>query len=102
MNDRLLSAISLCRKAGKLKMGSDAVKEEVVDGSAALVLLANDLASRSDKQIRFICEHNKTKVRTLPYPMEELWQVTGKKYGILAVCDKGFAKMIENLLKRET
>ncbi|MEM1484676.1 50S ribosomal protein L7 [Oscillospiraceae bacterium PP1C4] len=102
MNDKLFSAISLCRKAGKLKMGSDVVKEEVLDGSAALVLLTNDLVERSERQTRFVCENNRTKVRSLPYSMEQLWPITGKKYGILAVCDSGFAKMIEGLLPPET
>ena len=98
MNHKLLSAISLCRKAGKLRMGMDVVREAVQDGSAKLVLLASDLAKRSEGQILAACEGRKVPVHTLPLDMEALWQVTGKKYGILAVCEDGFAKMIIGLL----
>lgn len=98
MNDKLMSAISLCRKAGKLKMGGDVVKEAVAAGEVFDVLLTSDLVERSDRQIRFSCEGSKAKILVLPYTMEELWSVTGKKYGILAVCDAGFARMIEGLL----
>ena len=38
MNDKLLSALSLCRKAGRLKMGGDVVREEIMKGGARLVL----------------------------------------------------------------
>lgn len=102
MNDRLMSAISLCRKAGKLKMGGDVVKEAALSGEARLVLIASDLAERSEKQIRQVCEGSGTRLESLPLTMEQLWQVTGKKYGILAVCDQGFAKMIDGLVKRES
>lgn len=98
MNDKLISAISLCRKANKLKMGFDVVKEEAAKGTAVLVLLVRDLAPRSERQIRFSCEQSGTKVSVLPYTMEELSVITGRNYGILAVCDNGFAKMIEGLL----
>ena len=98
MNDRLLASISLCRKAGKLRMGSDVVKDEVIAKNAVLVLLAGDLAPRSERQIRFVCERERCKVVSLPFQMEQLAQVTGRLAGILAVCDPGFAKMIEGLL----
>lgn len=102
MNDKLMSALSLCRKAGKLRMGTDVVKEEVGTGGAALVLVAADVAERTERQIRFVCEHNKVKVCKLPYSMEDLWQITGKQYGVYAVCDRGFAKMISGLIPGES
>ena len=53
MNDKLLSALSLCRKAGRLKMGGDVVREEIMKGGARLVLLASDAAERTVRQMRF-------------------------------------------------
>ncbi|RGX56863.1 MULTISPECIES: L7Ae/L30e/S12e/Gadd45 family ribosomal protein [Anaerotruncus] len=98
MNDKLFSAISLCRKAGKLCMGMDVVKEKAFSGEAKLVLLASDVSERSERQARFACGDCGVRVAKLPYTMEELSRVTGKAYGILAICDGGFSRMIEKLL----
>ena len=97
MNDRLLSAISLCRKAGKLRLGGDVAREEALSGGAKLMLLSADLAARSNRQTRFGCGE-RVPVRELPFSMEELSRVTGRRCGIMAVCDEGFAKMISGLL----
>ena len=43
--NKLLGALSLCRKAGKLTMGFDPVAESAAKGKAALVLLAADLSA---------------------------------------------------------
>ncbi len=96
--DKLINAISLCRKAGKLKMGTDVVKEQIEKGKANLVLTASDIADRSKRQIEFICTKSSLPIKSVPYTMENLSVVTGKKYGILAVCDKGFAEMIGGLV----
>lgn len=94
MTDKLMGAVSLCRKAGKLVMGSDVCAEAVRARKAALVLLTNDLAERSAKRIRLVCEECGVKLLILPRGMEELAPVAGKSYGVFAVCDRGFAKMI--------
>lgn len=96
--DKLLSAISLCRKAGKLKMGTDVVKEQIEQKTAKLVLTASDIAERSKRQIDFVCAKASLTAVSVPYTMEDLSMVTGKRYGILAVCDKGFADMIGGLV----
>ena len=101
MNSKLISAISLCRKAGKLKMGFDVVKEEVKYGNADAVLLCSDLSERSQQQMQYICQENQVPVARLPVTMEELWSVAGRKCGIFAVEDRGFCKMICSLWSPE-
>ena len=44
---KLFSALSLCRKAGKLVLGFDAVTDSVYGGKAVLVLLAADASDRT-------------------------------------------------------
>lgn len=83
-------------------MGSDVVKDEAVTGGAKLVLLTNGLAQRTQRQARLACEKRSVPVADLPYTMEELALVTGKPYGVLAVCDRGFADMIGKLLPDKT
>lgn len=101
MADRLMGAVSLCRKAGRLRMGMDLVCEEVQKGGVRLVLVADGVSGRSERKVREVCEAGNVPVHRLPCTMEELSRVTGKKYGILAVCDEGFAGMIGGLLGSE-
>lgn len=97
--DKLLGAVSLCRKAGKLVGGRDAVEKSARGGACALVLLAQDLAPRSLEQARRFCLQTRTPCKTLPRTMEQLSPILGgKQVGILAVCDQGFARMIVNQL----
>ena len=44
-NEALFQAVSLCRKAGALTMGFDAVEDAVVKGKAWLVMTASDAIS---------------------------------------------------------
>ena len=50
-NEALFQAVSLCRKAGALTMGFDAVEDAVVKGKAWLVMTASD-ASPKTVQLR--------------------------------------------------
>mgnify|MGYP003377541488 CR=1 FL=1 len=56
MNDSLLSSIGLARKAGKLILGFDAVSAACKNGTAALVLLSEDLSPKSRKEIVRVAE----------------------------------------------
>ena len=46
-NEALFQAVSLCRKAGALTMGFDAVEDAVVKGKAWLVMTASDAVMTS-------------------------------------------------------
>lgn len=98
MTDKLMGAIGLCRKAGKLVMGSDPVAEAVRERKAALVLTASDFAPRSQRQADRVCEQYQVVLVRLPCTMDQLAALLGKTYGVLAVCDLGFARMIRGLL----
>ena len=46
-NEALFQAVSLCRKAGALTMGFDAVEDAVVKGKAWLVMTASDASPKT-------------------------------------------------------
>ena len=48
--NKLLFALSLAKKSGKLVVGFDAVKTAVIHGNAHIVLLANDLSEKTIKR----------------------------------------------------
>ena len=55
----MLGALGLCRKAGKLVMGFDAVAESVMKGKAVLVLTAQDISpappAKPENSVRAFC-----------------------------------------------
>lgn len=83
-------------------MGGDVVREEIMKGgSPGWCCSASDAAERTVRQMRFACEEGKVPLRMIPRTMDELWATAGKRYGVFAVCDGGFAKMIAGLLPPE-
>lgn len=93
---RVLGMLSLCRRAGRLTAGMEAVLEAARKGAAFLVLLAEDLSPRSARRLRQ--KLPALPVATLPCTMQTLSAVTGKLSGILAVCDENFARGIQALM----
>ncbi len=94
---KTLGLLSLCRRAGKLCTGMEAVLEKAGRGEAALILLAEDLSPRSAERLRNRLPED-IPVRSLPCTMQTLSAVTGKAAGIVAVCDENFACGIRAML----
>ena len=88
MNDRLLSFLGICRRAGKLVIGNDPVKESIETEKALLVILASDISQNTLKKIK---------------PVIEASQVPclGKACAVLSVTDSGFATKLCELLEAE-
>ncbi|WP_312644811.1 ribosomal L7Ae/L30e/S12e/Gadd45 family protein [Hydrogenoanaerobacterium sp.] len=100
--NRLLSTISLTKRAGKLLLGFDQVKDAVLKGEAEIVLTASDLSEKSRKGINLICEAEDIESFSLPITMDEFWYEIGKRTGIIAVTDPGLAGKLRTMLSRET
>ena len=96
---RVLGMLSLCRRAGRLTAGMEAVLEAAGKGAAFLVLLAEDLSPRSARRLRQ--KLPALPVATLPCTMQTLSAVTGKLSEILAVCDENFAGGIRAMMSDE-
>lgn len=99
MENKLLSTLGICRKAGKLVTGFDAVAEAAAQGDLALILLAGDLSPKSGKEMRFVAAKHDTEVRSAPFAMEDIHRRLGKRSGILGVADQGLANTIKTYLE---
>ncbi len=97
---KLVSAISLCRKAGKLVMGFDAVRESVFGGKAALVLLAADVSEGTAKRMRRTCE-DLTDCLSMPLTQMELCSISYKKVGVYGILDENLADLCKQYLAEE-
>ena len=94
--NRLTASLTMCRKAGKLLLGFDAVKEAAKQGSVKLFLLAADASEKTEKEIRFFA--GTLPVRKLPFDMDTLKLVFRKRTAVFGVCEDGFAAKISSLL----
>lgn len=91
---KLLSLLGLARRAGKLALGADAVTEAVQSGGARLVVFSSDLSSRTSGAVARAA--HRVLAVSLPASMEEIGRAVGKRTGVTAVLDDGFArKMLE-------
>ena len=97
-NDKLLSFLGLCKRAGCLISGADTVTRAVCDGKTVLVLYASDVSDNSLKQVLRAARSHDVPARMLPRSKEELSFALGKHCGIVCTTDHGFAKKILVLL----
>lgn len=96
--DKLIGALSLCRKAGKLVMGFDPAAQSMAKGRAAALLLAADLSEGSARRITRLAQAAGFSPLRLPLTQRQLLAVTPKPTGIFAVEDPGLAGLIASRL----
>lgn len=91
--DKLLGALGLCRRAGALTAGFDAVKDAILAGRAYLVLVAQDASEGNVRRIRWMCDEvgDGCAVCQLPLTKQDLAAILHKAVGVLAVTDENLA-----------
>ncbi len=94
--NRLTASLTMCRRAGKLLLGFDAVKDAAAQGSVRLVLLAADASAKTEKEIRYYA--GEIPMRKLPFDMETLRLYFRKRTAVFGVCEDGFAAKLMTLL----
>lgn len=102
MNDKLLHFLGIARRAGKLSLGNDAAIEAMRKGNTELLLIANDLSPRTAGGIRSAAEDEEVAVVEVKATMDEISMALGKRTGVIAVNDAGFAKKLLALCTAET
>ncbi len=101
MNEALISTITFCKRLKKLVLGFDAVKESIQKGQTQLVLTASDSSAKTQKEINYLCSQCCVLCCQTPFTLDEYWYLVGKRVGVIAVEDEGFAKKIIAHLKQE-
>lgn len=98
-NDRLLSFLGICKRAGRLLWGADTVTKAVTEGRALIVLYASDVSENSLKQVLRAAQEKNIPVHRLSCAKDELSFALGRHCGIIAAADKGFAEKISELIR---
>lgn len=96
---RLTGALGMCRRAGRLTTGFDAVAALPSQNGPLLVMTAADISPKSRKELVFALQkagRNAEEILPLPLAKEELGRALGfqKPVGVLATQDPGFASAI--------
>ena len=92
MSNNKMGPITMCRKAGKLQMGMDMVKDSCREKNAKGVFVATDFSKKSLKEIKFVCFNENVPLYNLNMSMDEIWADLGKRVGVISISDKGFCK----------
>ena len=90
--NKLLSLLTMCRKAGQLQMGFDPMKEALAGGKAKAVIIAADVSPKTEKEARFFADKYNVPAEKTGTSLDEIFAGLGKRAGILTICDEGFAK----------
>ena len=99
MTERALGVLGIARRAGKLSWGFDTAVEAARSGEAKLLLLAGDLSEKTKKNAVYEAGRSGVPLMETAYTMEDIAAAMGKKTGVLAVLDEGFAKSLCKSLK---
>lgn len=102
MNNKLFGLLSMCRRSGRMALGFDMSKEAAEKGRAELILLASDISPKTEKEVRFFSEKYSVRTVKTTFTIDDFFHGIGKKVGIVAVCDKGFAAKAESLIGEDT
>ncbi len=96
--NKILFALSLAKKAGKMVAGFDRVKTAVIKGEAWAVILANDLSEKTVKRVNYFCE-DIADVYTTDLTQYDISQVAGRLTGIVTITDENLAILRTNAIK---
>lgn len=101
MEDKaVVSLLSICMRASRMELGYDQSKQAMLDGRAHLILIASDLSSGAKKRIGLLEPLGSAEIKELPMTMDEIWYSIGRRAGVLAITDKGFADRLRELMGR--
>ncbi|MBQ4128207.1 MAG: ribosomal L7Ae/L30e/S12e/Gadd45 family protein [Ruminococcus sp.] len=98
MNDKLLSLLGLCRRAGKLVLGNDPVIDSINLKKAKLVIVACDCSKNTAKGVLSTAHRCNVCAHVVPYTKDDISLAVGKYSAVLSICDQGFAKKADTLI----
>ena len=102
MNDKLLHFLGIARRAGRLSLGNDAAIEAMRKGHTKLLLLASDISPRTAGGVRSAAQEEEVALVQTKATMDEISMALGKRTGVIAVNDAGFANKLLALCTAET
>lgn len=98
MDKKVLQMLGLCQRAGKLSSGETGCLAAIRDGSAELIIVADDASDNTKKRFADSSAFYHKNIITVG-EKSELGRAIGKDdRSVLTVNDKGFAQKIAEML----
>ncbi len=97
---KIVNLLTMCRRAGKLIIGFDAVKDTFVEGDIYCIVVANDISQNTLKKVNNMCDtfsNGKIPVVKVTLTIGELERYLCQKVAVAGICDRGFAKRLIEL-----
>lgn len=101
MHDRTLQMLGICKRAGRVVAGFDAVEAAAEDHSAKLVLCSEGLSERTKRKTEAFCRRCGTPWIPCSMTLEEIEWMIGRRSGVLAITDEGLAGKMRSLIAQE-
>ncbi|MBQ8970026.1 MAG: ribosomal L7Ae/L30e/S12e/Gadd45 family protein [Lachnospiraceae bacterium] len=96
--DRILSMLSIAQRGGNVKSGEFQTEAAVRDGSAGLVIVADDASENTKKKFRDSCAFYKVPIYSYADKDTLGWAIGKDFRACVAVTDSGLAARITELL----
>ena len=93
--EKFFNLFTMCAESGSVAKGFDISKESVTGGKVACVMVTSDVSPKTLKETVFMCEKSGVTMVSLPFTMEDIGNSIGRKAGVMAVCDAGFARKLK-------
>ncbi|MCD7772582.1 MAG: ribosomal L7Ae/L30e/S12e/Gadd45 family protein [Ruminococcus sp.] len=97
--NKIMGLLTIARRASKLALGFDMAKDACKLGNARCVCIADDISSKSLKEVKYVCRTEGVPLYSLAMTMDEVGEQLGKKVGVIAVLDSGFYKKAKTLIE---
>lgn len=92
--NKILTLLGFCRKAGKLVFGTEKVTELIKKGKPCLVMLSSDISPKTEKELRYHAGGTNAVFVRLEFNRETVAHATNTTAGVFATTDEGFSKAI--------
>ncbi len=96
--NKILSALGLATRAGRVKSGEFSAEQAVKSFSAELVVIAEDASENTKKMFRNMCSFYEVPLYIYSTKEELGWAIGKQMRASVAVCDEGFAQLLEERL----
>lgn len=99
MNNKFLFMLGLCRKAGKLIIGTDLVTKSLPSKKTYLVMYTSDASMGTEKKITDKCKYYNTECIKIPFFSDDISSAIGKSGAVctLGITDLNFASELKSL-----
>lgn len=95
MKQKITQDITLAKRAGKLIMGFDVVKDALQTKTCKLLVISEDISEKTRKEVLFLANKYEMDIVFIELTLDELWYLVGKRVGVMCLNDDGFANKIK-------